>query len=270
MSYDIDTFTIESDRKRMDLKINQVLETKYNVVLKQPESYNWEIVKNLQESGIYKGVSSTPPVKPCAVTTDAGCYMFLYKDDLYTVDRNYLPYTVVRGNVLMRQKYCDLYHVANTIDFNVVDRDRAVSQISIQNRYYSFQLCIMLLLDSSSITTDIYGYLTNLYLRITEKPKRQNKLIRAVFYGAKLMRQYGLLYSDLYPFSRLDEKINDIFTSPVGLPDLSFMTNILQKIRLTYTEIYSILDITHGELLAEVVDTTKLSQMSPACLNPLK
>ena len=269
MSYDIDTFTIESDIKRMDFKINQVLETKYKVVLKQPESYNWEIVKNLQESGIYKSVSYNPPVKPCAVTTDAGCYMLLYKDDLYTVNRNYLPYTVVRGNVLMRQKYCDLYYVATTIDFNVVDRSNSIYQISIQNPYYSFQLCIMLLLDSSSITTDIYGYLTNLYLRTTEQSKRQNKLIRAVFYGAKMMSQYGLLYSDLYPFSKLDEKINDIFTSPskiVGLPDLSFMTNKLQNIRLTATEISSILDITHGELLDEVVDTRKLSQMSPACL----
>ena len=252
MSYDIDTFTIGSDIKRMDT----VLETKYNVVLTQPESKEWEIIKNLQESGIYKAVSYYPPAaKPCAVTTaDAGCYMFFYKDNLYT-NKYFLPYTVVRGNVLMRRKSDDLYYVANTIDFNVVDRNNAIVQILNKN-VYSFQLCIMLMLDSSLITTDEYGYLTNLYLRTTES-KRRNKLIRAVFYGAKLMRQYGLLYSSGsdYPFLKLDEKINKkITTSKIeGLLDLRFMTDKHRTIILTATDIESILSFTESVILDEVV-----------------
>lgn len=271
LSYDIDTFIIERDNKRMDYKINQLLNTIYKVPLNKYESYNWEII-NINYTGLYKIISSNRySPKPCAIVNDSGCYMFLYRDDLYTPERSYLPFTVVRGNIMMKHKYCELYYIANTIDFNIINIDRALEQISLQNTSNSFQLVISLLLDSGVINFDTYSYLTNLYFR--NSGKKNIRLARAIFYGAKLMRQNNLGYDNNYPFLKLDEIVNAIFTDPTksfGFPDLSFMTNKIQIIRLTSVEVAGVLDLSQNDFVDEVVDSRKLSEQDPKCINPLK
>ena len=71
----------------------------------------------------------------------------------------------------MKSKYCDMFYVANTIDFNIINISQAEEQILKQNPKVSFQLFISLLLYNKRITLDEYLYLTSLYFfRRSEKP----------------------------------------------------------------------------------------------------
>ena len=259
ISYDIDTFIIDKT-ENIDSAVNRVLQLGYSFSLSSRDSYNWEIL-NIEDIGIYKAVNYfKSPI--CSGKESDKCYMYFYKDNLYNAERYYLPFTVIRGNIIMKSKYCDMFYVANTIDFNIINISQAEEQILKQNPKVSFQLFISLLLYNKRITLDEYLYLTSLYFfRRSEKP--YNRLIRAFFYGFKSLQ--GILENN-YPFNNLDTKIKNIFLEN---PSTIFLTLEIDKMKLTSTEIVGILEISPRDILNEVVETEKLSSLYPTCINPL-
>jgi hypothetical protein len=263
ISYDIDTFIVEDENQQsIENKVNRVLQQQYSFPLIDRDSYNWEFLTNIEDIGIYKNIDYFGnPV--CSGKEDNKCYMFFYKDNLYTPERGFLPFTVIRCNLIMRHKYCDIFYIANTVDFNIINKTQAIQQIKNKNLKVAFQLSITLLLESKQITLDEYLYLTSLYwFRNSEKP--YNRLIRAFFYGVKCLGDR--ITNTTYPFELLDNKIYSIFTGNV---DMKFLAPYIQQIRLTLVEISGILKISAEDILKEVVNTSKLSDLYPTCKNPI-
>lgn len=264
ISYDIDTFIVEDNQKIIDYKMNLVLNHQFTTRLVDGDSYNWEILNNLQDVGIYN-YSRYYKNSKCINSQDSGskCIIYFHKDDSLTQNKS-MPFTVIRGNVILRHKYCDINYIANIIDFNVVDRETAVLYINQNmNPAMSFQLCIMLLLADNKIEEDEYLYLSSLYF-FRKGSKPYNRLMRSVFYALKIDQNFN---DSIYPFETLDSKLYDKFVT-ANVPD--YLKVELQTLKLNAIEIVGILQISENDILKEVVETRKLSELYPSCKNPLK
>lgn len=263
ISYDIDTFTVEDNQTIIDAKMDFLIQQIYNVKVVVRDAYNWEIVNNLEEVGIYKSSEYLLQTK-CSGKSENNCTMFYFKDDtLHKTGK--MPFTVIRGNVLLKHKYCDLYFLANTIDFNAVDRLSANSYINNNtNPQMSFQLCIMILLNDDKITSNEYLYLSSLFF-YRQGGKPNNRLMRAVFYA--ILEDSDNITDSTYPFESLDLKIyNKMQANAVP----QYLQLLLQQIRLNKTEIASILRIDQKDILDEVIaDKTQFNQIYSECKNTL-
>ena len=264
ISYDIDTFIVEDNQKIIDYKMNTVLNHQFTSRLVDGDSYNWEILNNLQDVGIYN-YSRYYKNSKCINSQESGsnCIIYFHKDDSLTQNKS-MPFTVIRGNVILRHKYCDINYIANIIDFNVVDRETALFYINQNiNPGMSFQLCIMLLLADNKIEHDEYLYLSSLYF-FRKRSKPYNRLMRSVVYALKIDQNFQ---DSIYPFETLDSKLYDKFVT-ANVPD--YLKVELQTLKLNAIEIIGILQISENDILKEVVETRKLGDLYPSCKNPLK
>ena len=185
MSYDTDVFIMGDDEFSINQRIDFLKTYQPNIRIQETSNTNWEFLNNITDLGIYKKEDyiTSQGLRYSKCQNDPCSMFFTIHNFDNQVDGN-RPFKLFKGNVVLKHRTCDIYYVTETVDFNIVNKQKAIDYISTRLNDFIVIYIAMILLDDKVITHDEYLYMSCLFFYKNQYRPYTN-IIRIYFYALK-------------------------------------------------------------------------------------